>query len=210
LIKQSFGTLAPSISAAVTGFLLSTSLIVVIGAQNAHVLRQGLSGNHVGVNVCTCAFFDTVFMFSGVYGINVLTEKVPFLQTLIIWAGFFFLVGYGLFRLYSVIFFSDVLEFNPSNLNLKQSLATVLGVTLLNPQVYLDTVLLVGSVGTKLSYSLKFFFATGAAVASWIWFVFLGYGARFLRPVFNSVVAWRALDTIMGMLMIILAFDLII
>ena len=200
----------PLASIFLRGFLLSLSLVVVVGAQNAFVLRQGLSRNHVGLTIFICAFFDTIFMFSGVYGLNMLINKAPIFQTFLIWTSFFFLLGYGLCRFYSV-FYPDIPEsYGVSDPGLGESFSLVLGVTLLNPQVYLDTILLVGSVGSKFSFGMKFYFALGAAFASWTWFLLLGYGAYFLRPFFNSLIAWRILDLTMGFVMIALAVELVI
>lgn len=172
------------LSAFVPGLLLGLSLIVAIGAQNAFVLRQGLRGEHILAVCLTCAVSDAVLILAGVGGFAQAGAWVPWLETATRYAGAAFLLAYGLRSFRAAVRSGDALTpaaAVPAGLG--ATLATCLALTWLNPHVYLDTVVLVGSVSTQFAAD-KHAFALGAMTASFLFFFSLGYGARLLRPVF--------------------------
>lgn len=196
--------------AAVNGLALSAALIVAIGAQNAYVLRQGLRREHVGPIVLFCATADAVLIAAGVAGLGTLLERVPGLATALALGGAAFLGWYGVGALRRALR-PGALVAAPGGegTTLAGALARTAGFTLLNPHVYLDTVLLIGSVGATLPDGAQGAFVAGAALASASWFVALGYGARLLAPVFARPAAWRALDAAVGGTMLVLAGGLL-
>jgi L-lysine exporter family protein LysE/ArgO len=193
------------------GFLLSAALIVAIGAQNAFVLRQGLRREHVGPIVAFCALADVALMAAGVAGLGAALDQVPKLTTALTLGGAAFLGWYGVSALRRAIRSADALtaEENGEALSLGAALARTAGFTLLNPHVYLDTVLLVGAVGAAQAPGGQAAFVAGAGVASASWFALLGYGARLLAPLFRRRSAWRVLDALVGATMLALATTLV-
>lgn len=188
------------ISSFIPGFLLSMSLILAIGAQNAFVLRQGLRREHVFWVCLTCALVDAVLIGAGVAGFGVLAEAVPWFEVAMRYGGAAFLLVYGTRAAISAWRGGAVLQAQGENpLSLRRTLITLLAITLLNPHVYLDTLVLVGSVSAQ--YPDKVAFATGAIAASVIFFFALGYGARLLQPVFARPVSWRILDALIAVTM---------
>ncbi len=202
-------TLAFSFSAAVTGMALGLTLIVAIGAQNAFVLRQGLRREHVGPIVALCAMCDAVLMVAGVAGLAQLLGQRPALATWLTAGGALFLTFYGLRALWRA-HRPAVLQAagGDSPMTLAAALAQAAAFTLLNPHVYLDTVVLVGSVGAQQG-DARWWFAAGASAASVGWFSALGYGARLLAPWFAKPRAWQVLDGIIGVTMLALAAGLV-
>ncbi len=178
---------------AAQGFATGLGLIVAIGAQNAFVLRQGLMRQHVGVTVAFCAISDALLIAAGVGGLGRLLQVWPGVLYWMRWAGVVFLLAYG--------FMAARRALRPSHLNaapvnsasLVRSLALVAGFTWLNPHVYLDTVLLVGSLAHS-GRGHPWAFGAGAMASSVAWFVTLGFGARVLQPVFAKPRAWQWLD----------------
>jgi L-lysine exporter family protein LysE/ArgO len=189
-----------------TGFALSATLIVAIGAQNAFVLRQGIRREHVAPTVIFCALADLVLIGAGVAGLAGLLGEAPVLTAALTVAGAAFLVGYG-FRALRRAMKPDSLRASAGaeRLPLRKVLAQAAGFTFLNPHVYLDTVLLMGAVGARQAVGGRIAFVGGAACASAVWFTSLGFGARLLAPVFARPAAWRKLDTLVGLTMITLA-----
>lgn len=188
------------IASFIPGFLLSMSLILAIGAQNAFVLRQGLRREHVFWVCMTCALADAVLIAAGVAGFGALAEAAPWFETAMRYGGAAFLLFYGTRAAMSAWRGGAVLTVAGENpLSLKRTLITLLAITLLNPHVYLDTLVLVGSVSAQ--YPDKVAFATGAILASAIFFFALGYGARLLQPVFARPVSWRILDALIAVTM---------
>lgn len=192
-----------------TGFGFGLSLIVAIGAQNAFVLRQGLVRRHVPHTVAVCALSDVVLIAAGVAGVGALLAHQPTMLTVIRWAGFVFLIGYAGLAVRRAI--------RPSSLDTEHAttarstgavVATCLALTWLNPHVYLDTVMLLGSIASAQGAG-RWWFGVGAMAASLIWFAALGFGARYLRPVFSSARSWQILDIIIAAVMTILAIRLI-
>lgn len=193
-----------------TGFALSAGLIVAIGSQNAFVLRQGLRREHVGAVVLFCALADLALMAAGVAGLGAALGDRPRLVTGLALGGAAFLGWYGITALRRAArperLVADAAE---GALSLGGALARVAGFTLLNPHVYLDTVLLVGSVGAAQPSGAQVAFVAGAGLASALWFVALGFGARLLAPLFARPLAWRVLDLLVGVTMLALAAGLV-
>lgn len=189
--------------AAIAGFALGFSLILAIGAQNAFVLRQGLRRAHVFAVCLTCALSDAVLIAAGVAGFGALAEAAPWLEPAMRWGGAAFLAWYGARSFLSAWRGGAALEAGEGAGGLRAALFTCLALTWLNPHVYLDTVVLLGSVSAQ--YDQKLAFALGGMTASFTFFFGLGYGARLLAPVFRRPGAWRVLDAGVGVLMWVLA-----
>jgi len=192
------------------GLTTGLSLIVAIGAQNAFVLRQGIRKEHVFITALICSLSDAVLIFAGVNGMGIMVERVPWLLVVARFGGFIFLASYSVFAFRRSV--------NPESLKISGSarasttlgiIGTTLALTWLNPHVYIDTVLLLGSVAVAQGTGVTWF-AIGAIVASFLWFFALAYAARFLAPLFARPRAWRLLDFIIGVLMLIFAFLLIL
>lgn len=191
-------------------FALALGLIMAIGAQNAHVLRQGIAGHYVGVTVFCCALYDTVLMSLGVFGFGWLIETIPGLQLGALWGGAAFLFWYGSRCLKSAL--APAAEISVESrvaTNLRSAVLTVSAFTFLNPHVYLDTVVLVGAIGGQFEGIERAVFATGAFSASWVWFVVLGFGARLIRPWFENPRAWQILDFLIAGVMFVLGVGLV-
>ena len=198
-----------TVLALLAGLGFGLSLIVAIGAQNAFVLRQGLRGEHVAVVVAICAVSDVVLIGAGVAGAGSVVSAVPWVRAVVRYAGGAFLLGYGFLAARRAIR-SGTLTTETSGVAtaVGVSVATALALTWLNPHVYLDTVVLLGSIAGAHG-DRRWWFAGGAAVASIVWFTGLGYGARFLRPVFARPLSWRILDGIIAVVMTALAVSLV-
>jgi L-lysine exporter family protein LysE/ArgO len=190
----------------VQGLALSFGLIVAIGAQNAFVLRQGLRREHVGGVVLFCAVADAVLIAAGVMGMAQALGERPGLARVLALAGAAFLAVYGWQALRRA---RDIHRLDPSaagsSLSLGAAVAQAAAFTLLNPHVYLDTVLLVGSIGAQQPAPFQGWFIAGAAGASLAWFSLLGFGARWLAPWFARPRAWQVLDGLIGATMFVLS-----
>ena len=201
---------APLVPAFSTGLLLSATLIVAIGAQNAFVLRQGLRREHVGLVVAFCAAADAVLLAVGVLGVGSLLAAAPAIAAAMAAAGALFLAVYGVIALRRAL--------RPGRLDAtgggqaltrRSALAQVAAFTLLNPHVYLDTVLLFGTVAAQQASEVRPAFLVGGMTASAVWFALLGYGARALAPWFARPTAWRLLDLGIGLTMLAIAAGLV-
>lgn len=197
------------ISAFASGFLLGGSLIIAIGAQNAFILRQGLLREHVFVLCLICALSDALLIAAGVAGLGAFVEQYPTLLNIILWGGAAFLIAYAIIALRRAFAPSAMEESTQKATSLKAAIGICLALTFLNPHVYLDTVLLVGSISTKYMGEAKLVFAIGAMLASFVWFFSLGYGARLLQPIFAKPMAWRVLDFFIAAVMALIAVSLI-
>lgn len=183
------------------GFGLSLSLIAAIGAQNAFVLRQGLRREHVLAVVLFCAVSDAVLIAAGIAGIGVATDRLPLLLPVLKWGGVAFLVIYGARAFRAAWKGGAALDAaNAAPAPLSRILATLAAITWLNPHVYLDTVVLLGSVANQYP-GHEWTFGLGAALGSFLFFFALGYGARLLSPLFARPAAWRVLDGIVAAVM---------
>ena len=194
----------------VTGFVTSAALIIAIGAQNLFVLRQGLRHEHIGAIVLFCGIADALLIVAGVSGVGVFLAAAPQLTLLLSLGGAAFLGWHGIMAFRRIAGPNAVVLGETSRLTLAQALAATAGFTFLNPHVYLDTVLLLGMVGSAQPSPLRPVFAAGAATASFLWFSALGFGARLLKPVFTRPAAWRVLDALVGTIMLALAASLVL
>ena len=204
---MAFETSTPlMLSVFVQGLLLGLGLIVAIGAQNAFVLRQGLRREHVGAVVLFCAVSDALLISAGVLGMAQALGNSPGLARALALGGAAFLAVYG-WRALQRARVPQRMEASAEGSGLSRSaaLAQAAAFTLLNPHVYLDTVLLVGSIGAQQPVPLQPVFVAGASVASLGWFTALGFGARWLAPWFARPRAWQVLDGLIGLTMLTLA-----
>ncbi|EEB84587.1 LysE/ArgO family amino acid transporter [Roseobacter sp. GAI101] len=190
------------------GFALGFTLILAIGAQNAFVLRQGLRRHHVFWVCLTCALSDAVLIAAGVSGFGALAEAVPWFEVVMRFGGAAFLIWYGAQNALSAWRGGAALEAEGDNtLSLRRTLLTLLALTWLNPHVYLDTVVLLGSVSAQ--YDNRLAFGVGAVMSSFVFFFGLGYGARMLSPVFARPRSWQVLDALIALTMWAIALKLL-
>lgn len=192
------------------GFLIALGLIVAIGAQNAYVLKQGLKKEYVFSIVLICSLIDAILIFCGVKGLGTIIAKSEIFLISITLFGIFFLTTYGVLSLKSA-FKDEVFTVKNSEKpqSFKKAILTILALTLLNPHVYLDTFLLIGSIGGAYSTTNQNIFIIGASFASFVWFFSLGYGARVLVPLFKKPKTWKVLDFSIAIVMFFIAFGLI-
>lgn len=196
---------------ALPGFGLGLSLIVAIGAQNAFVLRQGVRAEHVWVVVALCALSDALLIAAGISGIGLVVERAPVLLTVLRFAGAAFLLGYGLLAARRVLAAGRLAaDTAAAAVSLRAVVVTCLALTWLNPHVYIDTVVLLGSVANTHGEPGRWFFGGGAMLGSVVWFVALGHAARLLAPVFARPNAWRVLDGAIALIMFVLAVKLLL
>jgi L-lysine exporter family protein LysE/ArgO len=189
-----------------TGLALGASLIIAIGAQNAFVLRQGLRREHVTIIVAFCILADFVLISAGVLGLGRILGEVRVLTLTLTIGGSLFLAWYGISSLRNALRARQLVAADgDDSATVRAALVQAAGFTFLNPHVYLDTVLLLGSIGARQPPDLRLWFLGGAAAASTAWFSALGFGARLLAPMFAHSRAWRILDAIIGVSMLVLA-----
>ncbi|MBB4105856.1 LysE/ArgO family amino acid transporter [Allorhizobium borbori] len=197
------------LSVYMTGLTMGLSLIVAIGAQNAFVLRQGLRNEHVLAVSLTCALSDAVLIVIGVTSFRQIAALLPWLDPVMRFAGAAFLIWYGARNLLSAWRSSQALSAaEGQSASLAKTFATCLALTWLNPHVYLDTVVLLGTISTRFP-GREAAFALGAMTASFLFFFALGYGARWLRGFFARPSAWRVLETLIGLTMWAIAWSLV-
>lgn len=179
----------------VQGYLVSAALIVAVGAQNAHVLRMGLLRRHVGLTVFLCATSDALLMGLGIAGMGALLAEWPQTVQVATWLGAAFLFAYGLRALFSAVAGQRTQAVDgATGMSRRAAILTALAFTYLNPHTYLDTLVLVGSIGGRFAESERLSFYFGCVLASTSWFVLLGFGARWLVPLFTRPFSWRVLD----------------
>lgn len=193
----------------IAGFGLGLSLIVAIGAQNAFVLRQGLRREHVVVVIAICAVSDAILIALGVWGLGALVERAGWLLVLVRIAGAAFLAWYGIRSAIRAVK-PGSLAADPGGapVSLRTAVATAFALTWLNPHVYLDTVVLLGSISATYGDG-QAAFGLGAALGSVVWFSVLGFGARLLRPLFARPISWRILDGLIAVVMFAIAGSLL-
>lgn len=198
------------IAALLAGAGLGGSLIIAIGAQNAYVLRQGLRREHVLPIVAFCALSDAALIAVGVAATGAITDAVPRVASVIRWGGAAFLIAYGLMALRRAVR-TGGLSADPGGkpVSRGRALTTAAALTWLNPHVYLDTLLLVGSVASSHG-DARWVFGAGAAAASVVWFAGLGFGARVLSRYFARPLAWRILDLLIAVTMLTIGIGLIL
>ncbi|NNK78236.1 MAG: amino acid transporter [Litoreibacter sp.] len=191
------------------GFALGLSLILAIGAQNAFVLRQGLRREHVFLVCLTCAVSDATLIAVGVGGFGLLSDKAPWLGEVMRYGGAAFLLVYGVLAFRAAWRGAEALGAGQGQAGgWRSAFFTCLMLTWLNPHVYLDTVVLLGSIAAQYD-GARLVFGIGAVCASFVFFFSLGYGARLLAPVFARPVAWRFLDVFVGCVMWAIALSLL-
>jgi L-lysine exporter family protein LysE/ArgO len=194
--------------AVASGLALGLGLIVAISAQNAFVLRQGLRVEHVAAVVAVCALSDIALIGAGVLGAGAALTQVPWLIPVVCFAGAAFLLCYGILAARRAVRPGALVpDAVGARTGLAVTLGTCLALTWLNPHVYLDTVVLLGSMASTYGEH-RWQFAGGAALGSIAWFTGLGYGARLLRPVFARPAAWQILDGVIAVVMTALAVSL--
>ena len=198
------------IAASLAGFATAFTLIVVIGAQNAFVLRQGLLREHVLWICLICATSDAILVTAGVAGMGTIVNAVPSALSVLTIAGAAFLIVYGALSLRRVFYPESLSAAKNGRHSLKGAVLTCLALTWLNPHVYLDTVGLIGAISTSFTgQDARAAFAGGAIAASYTFFFALGYGARLLAPIFAKPGAWAALDAFIALIMWTIAAILI-
>jgi L-lysine exporter family protein LysE/ArgO len=205
--------LSIAISSYLAGIVLGASLIIAIGAQNAHVLRQGLKREDVLLVATLCSTTDILLILIGTLGFGSLLGSFPFLTKIAAWAGAVFLLFYGFFAFKSArktqsLLMENQIE-NKTKHSEKKIVLLTLAVSLLNPHVYLDTVVLIGGIAAQYPSGQRLFFALGASTVSILWFFGLAYGARLVAPFFNNPNAWSILDILIGLIMWGIAISLI-
>jgi L-lysine exporter family protein LysE/ArgO len=191
------------------GFLTGLSLIIAIGAQNAFVIRQGLTKKHVLLVVAICAISDALLILLGVAGLGALISGLPWLLEVIRWFGVAYLTWFGIRSIRSAFKIQALDASGVQSASAKTVVLSVLGFTFLNPHVYLDTVILLGSIGNQFGQD-KWWFALGGAVASILWFSSIGFGAKAASRFMSKPIFWKVLDSVIAAVMfgiaIMLAF----
>jgi len=187
------------------GFATGLSLIVAIGAQNAFVLQQGIRRQHVLPVVLICGLTDALLETLGIAGIGFVIERAPVVIEVIRWGGVVFLLWYASTAVRRALRPEALVAAEGSQTSLKQTVLACLAITYLNPHVYLDTMVLMGSIGNAQGDPARWWFAAGGALASIIWFAVLGYGARALTRFFATPRSWQILDWCIAVIMVAIA-----
>ena len=190
------------------GLTTGLALIVAIGAQNAFVLRQGVRREHVRVVVALCLASDAVLILGGTAGIGALVARFPQALEVLRWGGAAYLAWWAVRSFASAARPAALVAGAPRSRG--SVVATTLALTWLNPHVYLDTVVLLGSLANQHGPDARWVFAAGAVAGSAVWFAALGYGARALSGVLDSPRTWRVLDLLIGVVMLALAVGLVL
>ena len=198
------------INSIIAGFALGGGLIVAIGAQNAFVIRQGVLNQHIFWVSLFCALSDTILIWAGTFGLGILLQQMPLLIPVMTYGGAAFLFWYGIKASRRALKPKGLSEDGKTTSNLFMALATCAAFTWLNPHVYLDTVVLVGSIANARPQGEQAAFALGASLASFAWFFAIGYGAKALRGPLSKPIVWRFIDAAIAFIMIWLAIKLLI
>jgi len=189
------------------GFFAGLGLIVAIGAQNAFVIRQGLSRQHVFVVVAICAIADATLIALGIAGLGAIIQGLPWLLEGVRWFGVAYLTWFGIKSIRSAFKNEAMDTSGAQTTSLKKSVLAVLGFTFLNPHVYLDTVILLGSISNQFADD-RWIFGFGAMTASIVWFSAIGFGARAASRFMSKPIFWRVLDSLIAFVMFFIAFYL--
>ncbi len=193
--------------ALVAGFLTGLSLIIAIGAQNAYVLRMGLSRSYVALIVGLCAASDVALIAVGIGGLGSVIRSAPAVLQIFRWVGVAYLSYFAFTSFRRALHPGVLLPTETNSVSRASVVSTTLALTFLNPHVYLDTVLLLGSIGNQYGH-LRWFFGLGAAIASVAWFSSLGFGARLASRFMSRSTTWRVLDIVIGVIMALVALKL--
>jgi len=198
------------INAFLTGFFLGLSLIVAIGAQNTFVLRQGIIGQHIFFVALFCALSDALLIIIGIAGISFLLNNfISQISNVLFGFSALWITGYGVLRLRSAFKTDELIKIEAStSKNILPTILIAAVLTFANPHVYLDTMILIGSISQQFSGYNKISYALGACLASFIFFFSLSYGAKFLAPLMERPYSWRVLDSIIALIMFTIAFKL--
>ena len=190
--------------AIIPGLLAGFSLIIAIGAQNAFVIRQGLTKKFVLLTVLICAFSDAILIALGASGLGALIKSNKNILEFVRWFGVIYLLWFA-FKSAKSVFKKEVLNSaGEASANRKSVILTVLALTFLNPHVYLDTVILLGSISNQFGTD-KWFFVIGAMLASFIWFTAIGFGAKSASRFMSQPIFWKILDSIIALVMVSIA-----
>ena len=194
----------------IKGYSTTAGLIIAIGAQNAFILRQGLIKSHVLIVALLASIIDISMIYLGVKGLGLVIASHNYLMLTAKYGGILFLFFYGCKCFYSALFKTNSID--DAHITGKKSLSSaiisLLAMSFLNPHMYLDTTLLIATVGAQLPENQMLYYMAGAGTASVIWFFFLAYGARLLTPIFQKPIAWKILDAIIGVIMWSIALSL--
>jgi len=196
------------------GLLLGFSLIIAIGAQNLFVFNQGLIGKHVIIVCLFCSLSDALLILIGYSGLYLIIENNVILQNFIILIGFLWLLGYGVLKIREGMSFDqesnlDIQISHTNNRNLYKTILAISGITWLNPHVYLDTVFLIGSISNSVQSEKQFSFLLGTISSSFLFFFFLGYMGFKIGPLIKSPNLWKKINISLGIIMIMISFNLI-
>ena len=196
--------------ALLTGFFLGLSLIVAIGAQNAFVLRQGILGQHVLYVALFCAVADGLLIILGILGFSFfLNDFIIKFSDLIFGCSALWLFSYGVLRLHSFFQSNSItISNNFETKTVLNTLSITAIFTFANPHVYLDTMILIGSISQQFMDLNRIFFAIGACCASFVWFFGIAYGAKLLTPIMQKPSHWRIFDLLIALIMFVIAFNL--
>ena len=192
------------------GFGFGGGLIVAIGAQNAFVLSNGIKKNHSIAIALVCSLCDAALIAVGIAGVGAVVATSPALAQISLWGGAVFLLHYGFLAFKSAMVGGQLNAQEETSGSLTTILMATLAVTLLNPHVYLDTIVLMGSISSQFTGNSRLFFGAGAITASFIWFFSLSLGGKILAPLFRKPSSWRVLDTLVGITMWAIAASLVI
>ena len=200
-----------NIAIASQGFGLGLSLIVAIGAQNSYVLKKGILKNNVFAVAITCTLIDIVLITLGTLGLGSIIDGNRIFMLIATLFGVLFLSYYGISLIVKAVKKSEafIVQENKENDSMKKTVFTLLALSLLNPHVYLDTVILIGSIGSKYPLNQRLDFLIGTCLASFVWFFGLAYGARILIPIFKKEITWKILDVLIGITMLLISWGLI-
>lgn len=193
-----------------TGFVTGLGLIVAIGAQNAYVLRQGIRREHVAIVVAICALSDAVLILAGTAGMGALLQTAPWVVDVMRWLGVAYLLWFAFRSVRSALkpaALEGETDASGSDVAIKTVVLTTLGLTWLNPHVYLDTVIMLGTIASTYG-AQRWVFAAGAVAASIVWFTVLGFGAQLLAPYLKKPIVWRVIDVLIAVVMVLIAIKL--
>jgi L-lysine exporter family protein LysE/ArgO len=193
---------------ALTGMITGLSLIIAIGAQNAFILRLGLKREHVLLAVLFCSLADALLIFAGIAGLGRIIEQAPILLEILRYAGAAYLAWFGFSAIRRAMHPEILLAGKTTTSSTWKTIGSLAAITFLNPHVYLDTVILLGSIGNQFAPS-QWIFGLGAAAGSFAWFFGLGFGARLLSKYVQKPMFWRVLDSFIAIVMLTIALYLL-